>query len=364
MGERQGAVEGVVVADWRARRVLVTGHTGFKGGWLSLWLAGMGAKVAGYALEPPTDPSLFELARIGEILTDHRGDIRDAAATRAAIEAFDPEVLFHLAAQPIVKEGYRAPIGTYATNVVGTASVLEACRHAPSLRAIVVITTDKVYENREWDRAYVETDALGGHDPYSNSKACTELVVDAFRRSFFHDRLDRVGLATARAGNVIGGGDWAPDRLIPDLVRASLAGRETLIRNPHATRPWQHVLDPLQGYLTLAERLLDSPREFSEAWNFGPETGGDAPVGTVVEKLAALWPDRMRWRTDEARHEHEAGKLMLDSAKAQGRLGWRPRLPLDAALGLCGQWYGRYMAGERNLRETSEGQISYYRGLV
>jgi CDP-glucose 4,6-dehydratase len=357
----------VVTVDpsaWRGRRVLVTGHTGFKGGWLSVWLASLGAKVAGYALDPPTDPSFFEAARVRDVLEDHRGDIRDADATRKAIAAFDPEVLFHLAAQPLVKEGYRVPVETYATNVVGTASVLEACRHAPALRAIVVVTTDKCYENFEWDRGYVETDRLGGHDPYSNSKACAELVSDSFRRSYFAAGDSRIGLATARAGNVIGGGDWAADRLVPDLVRSIAAGEEALIRNPDATRPWQHVLEPLQGYLVLAERLLEDPRGFSEAWNFGPDPGGDRPVREVVAKLAAAWQGKLRWRLDTAPHPHEAGKLMLDSTKARERLGWHPRLPLDEALRLTAEWYGRYLGGGHGLREETEAQVGYHSRLA
>jgi CDP-glucose 4,6-dehydratase len=354
----------VAAGTWRGRRVLVTGHTGFKGGWLSVWLASMGAKVAGYALDPPTDPSFFESVGVGGLLEDNRGDIRDAVVTKKVIESFDPEVLFHLAAQPIVREGYRAPVETYATNVVGTASVLDACRHAPSLRAIVVITTDKCYENREWAWGYRENDTLGGHDPYSNSKACTELVSDSFRRSFFDHRNPRVGLATARAGNVIGGGDWASDRLIPDLVRAAMAGREASIRNPGATRPWQHVLEPLHGYLLLAQRLLEDPAAHSEAWNFGPDPGGDQPVGDVVKKIANLWHGRISWRLDGSEHPHEAGKLMLDSSKAASRLGWRPRLGLDDALRLTAEWYEDYMRGGRDMRETSEGQIGYYCSLV
>jgi len=354
----------VDAAAWRGRRVLVTGHTGFKGGWLSVWLASLGAKVAGYSLDPPTDPSFFESVRVRDVLVDHRGDIRDAMATRRAIESFDPEVLFHLAAQPIVKEGYRAPVETYATNVVGTASVLDACRHAPGLRAIVVVTTDKCYENREWDRAYVETDALGGHDPYSNSKACTELVSDSFRRSYFAGRTPLVGLATARAGNVIGGGDWAADRLIPDLVRAAMGGGEALIRNPEATRPWQHVLEPLHGYLLLAQALLKAPEKFSEAWNFGPDPGGDRPVGEVVGRIADLWHGKVRWRVDTAEHPHEAGKLMLDSTKARQRLGWKPRLALDDALRLTADWYGRFMDGKGGLREETEAQVRYHSTLA
>jgi CDP-glucose 4,6-dehydratase len=367
VGERQGALEGLVMADaatWRGRRVLVTGHTGFKGGWLSIWLASLGAKVAGYALDPPTHPSFFDSARVRDVLEDHRGDIRDAAATRRAVEAFDPEVVFHLAAQPIVKEGYRAPIDTYATNVVGTASVLDACRRAPGVRAIVVVTTDKCYENREWERGYVETDGLGGHDPYSNSKACAELVSDAFRRSYFTGRDPAVGLATARAGNVIGGGDWAADRLVPDLVRAAMAGTEALIRNPRATRPWQHVLEPLAGYLVLAEALLREPGRYAQAWNFGPDAGGDRAVSEVVEMLAARWQGRLRWRLDTAEHPHEAGKLMLDSTKAHTRLRWKPRLALDDALRLTADWYALHMAGGGNLRGESEAQIRHYAGLA
>jgi CDP-glucose 4,6-dehydratase len=348
---------------WRGRRVLVTGHTGFKGGWLSLWLASLGARVAGYALDPPTEPSFFEMARVGEVLEDRRGDIRDAAATRSAIAGFDPEVLFHLAAQSIVKEGYRSPVETYATNVVGTASVLDAARHARSLRAIVVVTTDKVYENREWERGYVESDALGGHDPYSNSKACAELVSDSFRRSFFA-RSPLVGLATARAGNVIGGGDWAADRLIPDLVRAVMAGGEAPIRNPAATRPWQHVLEPVHGYLLLAQALLASPAEFSEAWNFGPDAGGDRAVSDVVRELASLWQGRLRSRLDTAAHPHEAGKLMLDSAKARERLGWRAHLCFEDAIRLTARWYERAMEKGADLRAESEEQVRYYSSLA
>ena len=349
---------------WRGRRVLVTGHTGFKGSWLCTWLAGMGARLSGYALDPPTQPNLFESARVAALLDDVRGDIRDTAATRAAIERFDPEVVFHLAAQSLVRESYRTPVDTYATNVVGTASVLDACRHAPSLRAIVVVTTDKCYENREWERGYVETDALGGHDPYSNSKACAELVSDSFRRSFFAGRAPLVGVATARAGNVVGGGDWAADRLVPDLVRAALAGQEALIRNPGATRPWQHVLEPLHGYLLLGEALLRDPAAFSEGWNFGPDAGGDQPVQAVVERFAACWPDRLRWRVDGAGHPHEAGKLMLDSTKAHARLGWRARLSLDDTIRLTAAWYGRVLSGGTGLAEETAAQVRYYSALA
>ena len=351
-------------AAWSGRRVLVTGHTGFKGGWLSVWLASLGARVTGYALDPPTEPSFFESSRVAEVLEDRRGDIRDALATRKAIEAAAPEVVFHLAAQSIVKQGYREPVETYATNVVGTASVLDACRHVPGVRAIVVVTTDKCYQNREWDRGYVETDALGGHDPYSSSKACAELVSDSFRSSWFAGASPPVGLATARAGNVIGGGDWAADRLIPDVVRAAIAGDETLVRNPRATRPWQHVLEPVHGYLLLAQALLRDPAGFSEPWNFGPDQDGDQPVSRVLERLSQLWPGKVRWRTDGGDHPHEAGRLMLDSEKARARLSWRPKLALDDALQLTAQWYGRFIGGERNLRAETEAQIRHHSTLA
>lgn len=350
-------------AAWRDRRVLVTGHTGFKGGWLSLWLARLGAKVSGYSLDPPTEPSFFDVARVADAAIDRRGDIRDAAGTREAIAAFDPEVVFHLAAQSIVKEGYREPVDTYATNVVGTASVLDACRKARSLRAVVVVTTDKCYENREWDRGYVESDALGGHDPYSNSKACAELVADSFRRSFFQSPRSSVGIATARAGNVIGGGDWAPDRLVPDLVRSVMRGEEALIRNPDATRPWQHVLEPLHGYLLLAQALVKDPQGHAEAWNFGPAAGGDRPVRDVVTALEAAWPGRLRWRVDTAPHAHEAGKLMLDSGKAMARLGWSPRLGFDDTIRLTARWYAAFLAGSDLAAET-RSQIDEFEALA
>jgi CDP-glucose 4,6-dehydratase len=349
-------------AAWRGRRVLITGHTGFKGGWLALWLAKLGAEVGGFALDPPTRPSFFEAARIAELVAaDQRGDIRDAARTREAVERFGPEIVFHLAAQPIVKEGYRAPVETYETNVAGTASVLEACRHARALRAIVVVTTDKVYENRESGRGYVESDALGGHDPYSSSKACAELVSQSFRRCFLAER--GIGLATARAGNVIGGGDWGPDRLIPDLVRAVAADEEALIRNPDATRPWQHVLEPLLGYLLLARALVDDPQRYARAWNFGPAPGGDRPVRDVITAITTLWGGKPRWRADPAPHPHEAGKLMLDSTRARDELGWRPRLSFAESIRLTTEWYGAWLEGKRDLAAESEAQVRYYSAL-
>lgn len=345
---------------WAGRPVLVTGHTGFKGGWLSVWLSQLGAQVTGYALAPAAGPSFFAATRLGSMLADRRGDIRDATATRAAVHDAAPEVVFHLAAQPLVRESYRAPVDTYATNVVGTASVLDACRTCASVRVVVVITTDKCYENREWDRGYIETDRLGGHDPYSSSKACTELVCDAYRRSYFAVGNPAIALATARAGNVIGGGDWAHDRLLPDLVRAAAAGREPLVRNPDSTRPWQHVLEPLHGYLLLAERLMEAPAEFAEAWNFGPDPQVEVPVREVVARVAQLWPARTGWRVDSSTHPHEAARLVLDSTKAHQRLGWRPRLDVDDALRLSVDWYRQALARDADLLAVTSRQIRYY----
>jgi len=365
VGEEQGAVEGVELTAesfWKGRRVLVTGHTGFKGGWLSLWLHGLGAKITGFSSEVPTKPSLFELARIGDTLNDVRGDIRDAAAMRRAVDECDPEVVFHLAARSIVREGYIEPLEFFATNVVGTATVLDACRAASGLKAIVCVTTDKCYENREWDWPYREIDALGGRDPYSGSKACVELAAAAYRSSFFSDASRPVGLATARAGNVIGGGDWASDRLLPDLVRAVQAGKPVSIRHPRATRPWQHVLEPLSGYLALAQALSAQPAKFSEAWNFGPDAGGDQPVERVVEEAARILAGRLEVRIDRGDGPHEAGRLMLDSSKARARLDWRPRLQWLEAVRLTLEWYGQFLRGGAHLRALSERQIQDYRG--
>ena len=361
-----GAMEDLVTATpsvWRGRSVLVTGHTGFKGGWLSIWLAQMGARVTGYALDPPEGPSFFASTGLGRAITDKRGDVRDVAATRAAFEDARPEVVFHLAAQPLVRESYRAPVETYATNVVGTACVLDACRTCSSVRAVLVVTSDKCYDNRDSTRGYLETDRLGGHDPYSSSKACAELVCDAFRRSYFVAATPAIALATARAGNVIGGGDWSADRLLPDLIRAAAQGRETLIRHPEATRPWQHVLDPVHGYLLLAERLLEAPRGFDEAWNFGPDPASEVSVGEVVSRAARRWPGRIRWRRDAGTHPHEARRLALDSGKAHQKLGWQPRLSLDDALQLTLEWYARALANDKDLLALTSRQIHDYLAL-
>ncbi len=365
MGGRSASLEGLVVAvadAFRGRRVFVTGHTGFKGAWLTLWLKLAGARVTGYALDPPSAPSLFDLANVGDGIDDRRGDILDQPALETAIAESNPEFVFHLAAQSLVRRGFAQPVATFATNVVGTAAVLEACRDAPSLVAFVCVTSDKCYENRDWTWGYRENDRLGGYDPYSSSKACAELVTDAFRRSYFDGLARDVGIATARAGNVIGGGDWGADRLVPDLVRAAAARNPVGIRFPHAIRPWQHVLEPLAGYLTLARRLAEDPRAFSGAWNFGPSPDATRAVAEVVGYFEQQWSPRLRWRVDDANHPHEARRLVLDSTKAHAELGWAPRLAIDEALAFTASWYEAYLQGDTQLRDLTERQIADYCG--
>lgn len=334
-------------AFWRGKEVLLTGHTGFKGAWLAFWLARMGARVTGFAL-PAEHPSLFEDAAVSTRIVSHDGDIRDAAAMTAAMRAADPEIVLHMAAQALVRRSYDQPVETFATNVMGSIHVMEAARHAPRVRAFVSVTTDKCYENREWEWAYRETDALGGHDPYSASKACAELAASAWRRSFLAQRRPDgppLALATARAGNVIGGGDWSLDRLVPDCVRAFAAGRSVHIRSPHATRPWQHVLEPLCGYLLLAERLFADGAEYARAWNFGPSMEDVQPVAHVVGRLAGAWGEGAAHTVDDGPHPHEAGFLAVDPALARQRLNWRPRLSLDQAIEWTGRWYRQHATG-------------------
>lgn len=345
-----------LVNGWRGRRVLVTGDTGFKGSWLSLWLHALGAEVTGFALPPPSEPSLFEAARIGELIHHHEGDIRDLAAVRAVVEASRPEVIFHLAAQPLVRLSYREPVETYATNVMGTVHLLEAARRAPDVRAIVCVTSDKCYENREWVWPYRETDPMGGHDPYSSSKGCAELVAAAYRSSFF---AQGPALATVRAGNVIGGGDWASDRLVPDLIRAFEAGAAPLIRSPSAVRPWQHVLEALGGYLQIAERLLAGEREFADAWNFGPADDDTRPVSWIVERMRAAWGGAPQPQADHGSRVHEAGLLRLDCSKARAALGWRPALNLEQALDWIITWHKAFGLGE-DARAITLKQIADY----
>ena len=347
-------------AFWRGKRVLLTGHTGFKGSWLALWLDSLGAKVSGFSVDVPTSPSLFDAARVGESLRDGRGDVREPGAVEQALSEARPEVVFHLAAQSLVRQSYAQPVETYATNVMGTAHVLEATRSAASVRAVVVVTSDKCYENRESGRAYVEGDAMGGHDPYSSSKGCAELVTAAYRNSFFNK--SKAGIASARAGNVIGGGDWSQDRLIPDIYRAAAAREAVRIRNPKAVRPWQHVLEPLAGYLLLAERLHDGAR-VAEAWNFGPDQSDSRPVAEVVDRVVKLWGDGLRWEQDPGSHPHEAILLRLDSAKAHKQLAWQPRLALDEALAWTVEWYKAFLA-RQDMRRVTLAQIARYAELV
>jgi CDP-glucose 4,6-dehydratase len=348
---------------WKGKRVLVTGHTGFKGGWLTLWLQSLGAQVTGFALDPPTDPSLFVLADVARgMASSHLGDVRDLERIKDAVAQARPEIIFHMAAQALVRLSYDQPEATYATNVMGTVHLLEAVRAVPGVRAVVNITTDKCYENREWVWGYREDEPMGGFDPYSNSKGCMELVTAAYRNSFFNPGSygqHGVALATVRAGNVIGGGDWAKDRLIPDMMRAFLKGEQVVIRNPAAIRPWQHVLEPLGGYLLLAERLFEQGPRFAESWNFGPNEDDTRPVVWIVEHLAGLWGEGAGWRLDPGRHPHEATFLRLDCLKAKTRLGWRPRWDLPAALGRIVEWYRACAAGQ-DLRAVTLDQIAQF----
>jgi CDP-glucose 4,6-dehydratase len=334
-------LEGVVMEPsfWRGRRVFITGHTGFKGGWLSLWLQQLGAKVTGFALPPSTNPSLFEVADIASGMTSVLGDIRELPRLRSALAEADAEIVFHLAAQPLVRASYADPIETYSTNVMGTLNVFEAVRSSPSIKAVINITSDKAYENREWVWGYRETDPMGGYDPYSSSKGCAELVTSAYRRSF------GLPLASARAGNVIGGGDWSADRLVPDVLAALAVDRPVEIRHPSATRPWQHVLEPLRGYLTLAERLYQEPSAFAEGWNFGPDDESCQPVSAVVAECVEAWGGGASWRSQSGEHPHEAGFLKLDSSKARARLGWRPKLSLQQAIQATTDWHRAWLKG-------------------
>jgi CDP-glucose 4,6-dehydratase len=332
----------------RDRDVLVTGHTGFKGGWLTIRLATLGARVHGYALEPPTKPNLFEVAGVSRLLvSDTRADLADTEELRATLARYRPEVVFHLAAQPLVREGYRDPLGTIATNVLGTANLLEAVRSAGSVRAVVAVATDKVYQNREAGLPFREDDPLGGDDPYSGSKAAAEIVVASFRSSYFGPGRHPARIATARAGNVIGGGDWARDRLVPDCLQAFQAGAAVRLRSPDAVRPWQHVLEPLSGYLRLATRLLeDDGPELARAWNFGPAPDEVETVGAVADQVAAFWGDTARVEREETPAWHEAGVLRLDSSAARSVLGWAPAWSLGEALAATVEWHQAWLAGD------------------
>jgi len=363
--KRKGAVEDMV-NPWEGRRVFLTGHTGFKGGWLALWLANRGAKVRGYSLDPISEPNLFSSTSLGDVLEDVRGDIRDFDSVHRAMSEFSPEVVFHLAAQPLVRSSYADPLGTYATNVMGTAHVLEAVRKTEGVRAVVVVTTDKCYSNQEWIWPYRETDALGGHDPYSSSKASAEIICAAYRSSFFPpDRWPEhgVGLATARAGNVIGGGDWSEDRLIPDLIRGFQAKRSVPIRSPKSIRPWQHVLESLHGYMLLAERLLARDRKAASSFNFGPDADGAWEVCRVADTVAGMWGEGANWIGDAVPALHEAQTLKLDSSKARADLGWSPKLRTETALDWSLSWYRGWQRGE-NMQALSRFQILAYERLA
>lgn len=355
-----------VVNPWKGRRVFLTGHTGFKGGWLALWLAGSGAQIRGYALDPVSEPNLFTAASVADVLDDVRGDIRDYAKLEASMAEFSPDVVFHLAAQPLVRRSYADPLGTYTANVIGTAHVMEAVRKIPSVRAVVCVTTDKCYQNQEWVWPYRETDRLGGYDPYSSSKACAEIVTAAYRSSFFAvERLDErhVAVATARAGNVIGGGDWSEDRLIPDLIRGFQSRQPVLIRNPKSIRPWQHVLEPLYGYILLAEKMLTCPARFSDAFNFGPNEEDAWSVEQIASKMASLRGNGASWKCDSDATVHEAATLRLDASKARLDLGWHPRLRIEKALEWTAEWY-RLWENRADMREETRAQIAAYKELL
>ncbi len=345
---------------WKGKRVFVTGHTGFKGGWICLWLKHLGVEVIGYSLEPATVPSLFEAADVGEGMQSIFGDIRDHAKLSKAISESKPDVVIHMAAQPLVRYSYAQPAETYEVNVMGTVHLLEGVRATPSVKAVVNVTSDKCYENRERVLGYRENEAMGGVDPYSSSKGCAELVTSAYRQSFFEPA--GIALASARAGNVIGGGDWAADRLIPDFLRAMDAGETLNIRSPQAVRPWQHVLEPLSGYLMLAEQLYSNGASFAEGWNFGPSDDDSRTVSWIIERMAEMRKD-INWQCDEAPQLHEANLLKLDSSKARRQLNWQPLWQLQTALQKTLEWHEAWRNAE-DMRAVSLAQINDYQSTL
>lgn len=347
---------------WAGRRVLLTGHSGFKGGWLSLWLQKMGADLMGFSLDLPSEPNLFEAAQVGTGMKNRRGDLRNLADVMAVFTEHQPEVVIHMAAQSTVRYSYSHPVDTYAVNLMGTVHLLEAVRHCPSVRSVVCVTTDKCYENKEWVWGYRENEAMGGFDPYSNSKGCAELAISSYRNSFFNlENFDKhhVALASVRAGNVLGGGDWGLDRLVPDLVRSFMDKQAPMIRNPLAIRPWQHVMDPLCGYLLLAERLYEKGPTFAEGWNFGPDDAGTRPVQWIADNLASLWGEGARWELDKDAHPHEAMSLRLDCSKARAQLGWHQVWTLETTLEKIVDWYKAFRDG-KDVRSVCMEQIAAY----
>lgn len=342
---------------WRGKRVFLTGHTGFKGSWLSLWLQSLGSEVTGYATNPPTTPSLFEVAEVARGLTSVIADIRDLASLQKAMKLASPDIVIHMAAQSLVRQSYADPVGTYASNIMGTVHVLESVCHTPSVKAVLVVTTDKCYENKEWPWGYRENEPMGGHDPYSSSKGCAELVTAAYRSSFMTQR--GIAVATARAGNVIGGGDWAKDRLVPDTLKAFEQNNVVQLRNPQATRPWQHVLEPLSGYLTLAEHLYLQGPSYAEGWNFGPHEEDARAVQWIVEQLALSWGDGASWQQDADQHPHEANYLKLDISKAKTQLGWSPSWNLQTALQNITLWHRAWL-DQQDMKKLCLDQIQQY----
>jgi CDP-glucose 4,6-dehydratase len=361
-------VEGLVMNNkfWESKKVLITGHTGFKGSWLSLWLQKQGACIVGYSLPPPTEPSLFELANVADGMTSITGDIRDLEHLQTVIAEHKPEIIIHMAAQSLVRYSYHNPVDTYSTNVMGTVNVLEAVKQSDGVRVLINITSDKCYENREWIWCYRENEPMGGYDPYSSSKGCAELVTSAYRRSYFanvNSPEHSVAVATTRAGNVVGGGDWASDRLIPDIMNAFIENRPVTIRNPHAIRPWQHVLEPLSGYLMLAEKLFYQGKTFAGAWNFGPDDQDARSVSWIADYLIRLWGKDARWETDIDQHPHEATHLKLDCSKAKSLLRWSPKLDLATTLEWIVKWYRAYHQ-RKNMRKITEAEISRYENML
>jgi len=339
------------------KNVFITGHTGFKGSWLSLWLNKLGAKVVGYALKPPTDPNFFDVCHLSDKMISILGDIRDGKNLSFCLQKYQPEIVFHLAAQPLVRESYKNPVDTYDVNIMGTVHLLEACRYVESIKTIVNITSDKCYENIEQEKRYSEEDRLGGRDPYSSSKACCELVTKAYVHSFLQSK---IFVASARAGNVIGGGDWAQDRLLPDTIKSIMQGKEVVIRNPDAIRPWQHVLEPLCGYLILAKKLYESGAFFSGGWNFGPEKESEKKVRYIMDYLINKWQKGASWKIDDNIHPYEAKFLSLDNSKSKMLLGWEPRWNLEEALSYTIEWYGAYYSTRKDMQDFSLYQIEQY----